>query len=32
MDNPVWHTYLVVAMIGAGIIMLGILAHGRNLP
>ena len=27
MDNPVWHTYLVVAMIGAGIIMLGILAQ-----
>jgi cytochrome o ubiquinol oxidase subunit 1 len=27
MNNPVWHTYLVAAMIGAGIIMLGILAQ-----
>ncbi len=26
-DNPVWHVYLVVAMIGAGIIMCGIVAQ-----
>ena len=27
LNNPVWHVYLVVAMIGAGIIMVGILAQ-----
>ncbi|HVJ55647.1 MAG TPA: cytochrome o ubiquinol oxidase subunit I [Aliidongia sp.] len=26
-DNPVWHIYLVFAMVGAGIIMLGIIAQ-----
>ena len=27
LNNPVWHVYLVVAMLGAGIIMVGILAQ-----